>query len=179
MKIFQLLRITVATVALWGVSLARAQIETATVTGGKLQAVVTNGVASFKGIPFAAPPVGELRWKAPQPVKPWEGVKKAEQFGPAPMQESMMAAFMGNSAPLSEDCLYLNVWTAAKKPDEKLPVMVWIYGGGFMAGITSAPGYDGTRLAQKGVALVSVAYRVGPFGFLAHPELSKESGKGS
>ena len=86
---------------------------------------------------------------------------------------------MGGSANLSEDCLYLNVWTPAKSADEKLPVMVWIYGGGFMSGLTSVPVFDGTRLAQKGVVLVTIAYRVGPFGFLAHPELSRESGKGS
>jgi para-nitrobenzyl esterase len=90
-----------------------------------------------------------------------------------------MSAMMGGSANVSEDCLHLNVWTAAKSPDEKLPVMVWIYGGAFMSGMTSIPLYDGTKLAQKGVVLVSIAYRVGPFGFLAHPELTKESGKGS
>jgi para-nitrobenzyl esterase len=179
MKILRPLPTMVSAWALCALSLAQAQIETVTVTGGRLQGVVTNGVASFKGIPFAAPPLGDLRWQAPQPVKPWDGIKRADKFGPAPMQEAMMAAVMGNSAPLSEDCLYLNVWTAAKKPGEKLPVMVWIYGGGFVAGMTSAPGYDGTRLAQKGVVLVSVTYRVGPFGFLAHPELTRESGKGS
>ena len=95
------------------------------------------------------------------------------------MQPAMVAIVMGAPANLSEDCLYLNVWTPAKAPDEKLPVMVWIYGGGFISGLTSVPVTDGTRLAQKGVVLVSIAYRVGPFGFLAHPELSRESGKGS
>jgi para-nitrobenzyl esterase len=155
------------------------QIQTAKVTGGELEGVVKDGVASFRGIPFAAPPLGELRWKAPQPVKPWTSVKKADSFGPGCMQDTSMAAKMGMPTEVSEDCLYLNVWTAANKRDEKRPVMVWIYGGAFAGGMTSAPLYDGTRLAKKGVVLVSVAYRVGPFGFLAHAELSKESGKGS
>jgi para-nitrobenzyl esterase len=158
---------------------ALAQIQTVHVTGGELQGVVKDGVASFKGIPFAAPPVGELRWKAPQPVKSWSGVRKADAFGPAPMQNRIASMLIGGWSPVSEDCLYLNVWTPATNAEEKLPVMVWIYGGGFMIGMTSQPLYDGTKLAQKGVVLVSVAYRLGPFGFLAHPELSRESGKGS
>ncbi len=158
-----------------------AQIQTAKVTGGVVEGVVTNGIATFKGIPFAAPPVGDLRWKAPQPLKAWSGVKKADDFGPAPMQDIGMAMGMmgGNKLRVSEDCLYLNVWTPAKKADEKLPVMVWIYGGGFAMGMTNTPMNDGVNFAKKGVVLVSVAYRVGPIGFLAHPDLSKESGKGS
>lgn len=171
--------LTTLTVTLCGLELAWGQIQTAKVTGGDVEGVVKDGVASFKGIPFAAPPVGELRWKAPQPVQPWSGVKKADAFAPAPMQDAMFAALMGGASKLSEDCLYLNVWTPAKQPGEKLPVMVWIYGGAFMSGLTSAPMYDGTKLARKGVVLVSIAYRVGAFGFLAHPELSQESGKGS
>lgn len=169
------------TIALSGGGLrpALAQIQTVKVTGGELQGVVKYGVASFKGIPFAAPPIGELRWKLPQPVKPWSGVRKADAFGPAPMQNRASSLLMGGWSRVSEDCLYLNVWTPARQADEKLPVMVWIYGGGFMIGMTSLPLYDGTKLAQKGVVLVSLAYRVGPFGFLAHPELSRESGKGS
>lgn len=158
---------------------ACAQIQTLRVTGGELQGVVKDGVASFKGIPFAAPPIGELRWKPPQPVKPWSVVRKADTFGPAPMQNRAAAMLMGGWSRVSEDCLYLNVWTPATNADEKLPVMVWIYGGGFMIGMTSQPLYDGTKLAHKGVVLVSVGYRLGPFGFLAHPDLSHESGKGS
>src|SRR5215470_11154245 len=158
---------------------AFSQIQTVQVTGGEIQGVVKNGVASFKGIPFAAPPIGELRWKPPQPVRPWSGVRTADDFGPAPMQNRIASMLMGGWSGVSEDCLYLNVWTSATNTDEKLPVMVWLYGGGFMIGMTSVPVYDGTKLAQKGVVLVSVAYRVGPFGFLAHPELSRESGKGS
>jgi para-nitrobenzyl esterase len=167
------------TIAVGGLRPALAQIQTVQVTGGELQGVVKDGVASFKGIPFAAPPVGELRWKPPQPVKPWNGTRKADAFGPAPMQNRGVHLLMGGWSPVSEDCLYLNVWTPATNADEKLPVMVWIYGGGFMIGMTSLPLYDGTKLAQKGVVLVTLAYRVGPFGFLAHPELSRESGKGS
>jgi para-nitrobenzyl esterase len=149
---------------------------TVEVTGGTIEGVEQDGILSYKGIPFAAPPVGDLRWKAPAPVEPWTGVKKADTFGPACMQAS---GAMGNTAPVSEDCLYLNVWSPAQKQDEKLPVIYWIYGGGFSGGSTSTSMYDGTGFAKKGVVMVSGAYRVGPFGFLAHPELSSESGKGS
>ena len=154
-------------------------VREADVTGGKVSGVAANGVVSFKGIPFAAPPVGELRWKAPQPVKPWTGVKDASKFGPSCMQDATMARVFNAPPEVSEDCLYLNVWTPAKSASDALPVMVWIYGGGFVGGQTSVPAYDGTHLAQKGVVLVSVAYRVGVFGFLAHSDLSRESGKGS
>jgi para-nitrobenzyl esterase len=149
------------------------------VTGGTIEGVEQDGIFSFKGIPFAAPPVGDLRWKSPQPVVPWEGVKKTDKFAPGPMQDTSFGAMLGGPQEISEDCLYLNVWTGAKQTDEKRPVMVWIYGGGFGIGMTSTPTYNGTNLAKKGVVLVSVAYRVGPLGFLAHPELSKESGHGS
>ena len=156
-----------------------AQISTAKVTGGTVEGVVKDGIASFKGIPFAAPPVGDLRWRSPQPLKPWEGVRKADTYAPAPMQDPGLISKMGGTSKISEDCLYLNVWTGAKKANEKRPVMVWIYGGAFVGGTTSFPTTEGNKFAQKGVILVSVAYRVGPMGFLAHPELSKESGKGS
>lgn len=175
----RLLLLGTLAVMLCAAQAARCQIQTAKVTGGEVKGVIKDGIASFKGIPFAAPPVGELRWRAPQPVKPWDGVRNANTYAPGPMQPALAAIAMGAPANLSEDCLYLNVWTPAKAPDERLPVMVWIYGGGFISGLTSVPVTDGTRLAQKGVVLVSIAYRVGPFGFLAHPELSRESGKGS
>ena len=158
---------------------AQSQITTAHVTGGAVQAIETGGLAIFKGIPFAAPPVGELRWRAPQAVKSWTGVKNADKFAPGCAQDAAMSVRFGAPNSFSEDCLYLNVWSPAKSAREKLPVMVWIYGGGFTAGTTSIPLYDGARLAHKGVVLVSVAYRLGPFGFLAHPDLSRESGKGS
>jgi para-nitrobenzyl esterase len=158
---------------------AHGQVRDATVTGGRVSGVVTNGIAAFKGIPFAAPPVGELRWRAPQPVQAWTGVKAATTFAPGCIQDVGLAKLFGAPDAISEDCLYLNVWTPAKAVSERLPVMVWIYGGSFTGGMTSIPAYDGTPLAEKGVVLVSVAYRVGAFGFLSHPELSQESGKGS
>jgi para-nitrobenzyl esterase len=138
------------------------------IEGGWIQGTVQDNMSIYKGIPFAAPPVGELRWHAPQPVKKWEGIKQTIEFGSAPMQ--------GGTPPSgkSEDCLYLNIWTPAKSPKEKIPVLVWIYGGGFSFGSTSEPVYNGEKLAKKGVILVSIAYRVGQLGFLAHPELSKE-----
>lgn len=142
------------------------------VDGGIVQGTVTNDLAIYKGIPFAAPPVGELRWKAPQPVPKWKGIKNTTAFAPAPMQG-------GNPASgKSEDCLYLNVWTPAKSTGEKLPVLVWIYGGGFSFGSTSDPVHNGEHLARKGVVLVSIAYRVGQLGFLAHPQLSAENPNG-
>ena len=166
-------------VMLWLAPAAGAQVRDADITGGRVSGVVANRVVSFKGIPFAAPPVGTLRWKAPQPVKPWTGVKQASAFGPSCMQDPMFARLFGAPPDISEDCLYLNVWTPAKTAGDALPVMVWIYGGGFVGGQTSVPAYDGTHLAEKGVVLVSVAYRLGVFGFMAHPDLSRESGKGS
>ena len=141
---------------------------TVEVTGGTIEGVEQDGILAYKGIPFAAPPVGDLRWKAPASVQPWTGVKKADAFCNACMQTS---GAMGNSAPVSEDCLYLNVWTPAKMSDEKLPVIYWIHGGGYMGGSTSTPMYDGTGFAKKGVVLVSVAYRLGPFGFLYMPDV--------
>ncbi|MCW3806962.1 carboxylesterase/lipase family protein [Plebeiibacterium marinum] len=139
---------------------------------GILQGVEEDGLTVFKGVPFAATPVGDLRWKAPQPAGKWKGVKEAKEFAPAPMQ--------GGNPPSgkSEDCLYLNVWTPAKSAEEKIPVLVWIYGGGFSFGSTSEPVYDGAALAKKGVVLVSIAYRVGQLGFLSHPELTAESTDG-
>jgi len=154
-------------------------ITAAKVTGGQVEGIVADGLSIFKGIPFAAPPVGELRWKAPQPVTPWTDVKRTVAFGNSCMQDIGMARSMGDASEISEDCLYLNVWSPAAGASDRLPVLVWIYGGGFTGGMTSVPMYDGEKLAKKGVVVVSIAYRVGPFGFLAHSELSAESGKGS
>lgn len=125
--------------------------------------------AFSKGIPFAAPPVGDLRWKAPQPAPKWDGIKITTEYAPA--------AFQGGNPPSgkSEDCLYLNIWTPAKSEKEKVPVLVWIYGGGFSFGSTSDRRHNGEHLARKGVVLLSIAYRVGQLGFLAHSELSSES----
>ena len=136
-----------------------------------------NGLTVYRGIPFAAPPVGERRWRAPEPVGSWDGTRRADQFAPACMQLTRDNAVVGSSAlPVSEDCLYLNIWTPAKSASGQLPVMVWLPGGGFIAGATSTPTYGGDNLARKGVVVVSVAYRIGAFGFLATPELSAESG---
>lgn len=135
-----------------------------------------HGVRSFKGIPFAAPPVGDLRWREPQPVKKWAGVRQAGEFGPRCMQRTNPAAdywFRGNG--MSEDCLYLNVWTPAKSGRERLPVLVYIFGGGFQNGDGSEPRYDGGNMAAKGMVAVTVNYRLNIFGFFSHPELTGES----
>ena len=132
-------------------------------------------VRIYRGIPFAAAPVGELRWQAPRPVAPWQGVRKATAFGNRCMQAPIFSDMIFRDE-VSEDCLYLNVWTPAKAGTERLPVMVWIYGGGFQAGSASEPRQDGEKLAGKGVVVVSFNYRLGVFGFFAHPELTKESG---
>jgi para-nitrobenzyl esterase len=136
---------------------------------GMVQGTFEDGLSVYKGIPFAAPPVGDFRWCAPYPAAKWEGVKQAIKFAPGPIQ--------GGNPPSgkSEDCLYLNVWTPAKSAKEKVPVLVWIYGGGFGAGATSEWPYSGEKLAKKGVILVSIAYRVGQLGFFSHPELSAEN----
>jgi len=137
--------------------------------------MVTEGVRAFRGIPFAAPPVGDLRWQPPQPVKPWEGVRRAERFGPRAMQRPIFGDMNFRSDGISEDCLYLNVWTPAGAGGHRLPVLVYFFGGGFMAGDGSEPRYDGASMASKGVVAVTVNYRLNVFGFLAHPELTKES----
>ncbi len=134
-----------------------------------------SSIRIFKGIPYAAPPVGNLRWREPQPVKPWIGIRKADSFGPRSIQARVFDDMIFRDT-MSEDCLYLNVWTPAKSDTEKLPVMVWIHGGGYIAGSSSEPRQDGENLAKKGVVVVSMNYRLGIFGFFAHPELSKESG---
>lgn len=132
-------------------------------------------VRIFEGIPYAAPPVGPLRWRPPQPVRPWKGVRDATKFGARCMQGNVYGDMGFRDDGPSEDCLYLNVWTPAKDARANLPVMVWIYGGGFAAGASSEPRQDGTILAKKGVVVVSMNYRLGIFGFFAYPALAKES----
>ena len=155
-----------------------------TIEGGQIQGVVLEdvpGVYVYRGIPYAAPPIGENRWKAPQPVVPWDGVRVCDQFGHPPFQAAHYPGGYttewgyGEEAPYSEDCLYLNVWTKAPgQVDKKLPVAVWIFGGGLREGWGSEPEFDGKYWGGKDVVLVSFNYRVGPFGFFAHPELSAE-----
>src|SRR5262249_47565072 len=157
-----------------------------TVEGGRISGapvVGTDGVWSYKGIPYAAPPVGRLRWRPPESVAKWEGVRDATKFAPACMQAHRagdgpiadIIAFYGlNLDRMSEDCLYLNVWTAAE-PGASAPVMVWIHGGGLTAGYGGEATYDGTALAKRGVVLITINYRLGALGYLAHPSLSAES----
>jgi para-nitrobenzyl esterase len=157
--------------------LAQKSATTAKTASGVLEGVVEpSGIRSFKGVPFAQPPVGELRWKEPQPVKAWTGVRKADEFGAKPMQLNVFGDMNSRSKSMSEDCLYLNVWTPAKSGKEKLPVLVYFYGGGWVAGDGSEPRYDGESMAQKGIVAVTVNYRLGVFGYMSHPEFSKESG---
>ena len=143
------------------------------VESGAIEGSAENGVIAYKGVPFAAPPLGELRWREPQPAASWKGTRKASSFAPACMQEGV--SMPGEKPPaVSEDCLYLNIWTPARA-DGHLPVMMWIHGGGYTNGSASMPLYWGDRLAQRGVIVVTVAYRLGPLGFLAHPDLTAQS----
>jgi para-nitrobenzyl esterase len=162
------------TTLLVGIAVAADQVKTA---NGVLQASPdsTATVRMFKGIPFAEPPVGELRWKAPQPVKNWTGVRLADKFGPRCMQRPIYSDMAFRSNGVSEDCLYLNVWTPAKSGKERLPVLVYFYGGGYQAGDGSELRYDGENMAGKGIVAITVNYRLSIFGFFAHPELSKEA----
>jgi para-nitrobenzyl esterase len=145
------------------------------ISQGELEGAPTGmGPFVFRGIPYAAPPVGDLRWREPKQAAGWSGVRDATKFGSACMQPE--SRLMGIShAEMSEDCLYLNVWTADLKPAQAAPVMVWIHGGSFLTGAGSQPGYDGARLAQRGAVIVTINYRMGVFGYMAHPELTAES----
>ncbi len=149
----------------------QAKVEQGTVEG----IVLKSGIASYRGVPFAQPPVGDLRWKAPQPPIKWNGVRKAVTFGSNAMQKPVYGDMNFRAPSMNEDCLYLNIWTPAKKPTEKLPVLVYFYGGGFVAGDGSENRYDGESLAEKGIVTVTLNYRLGVFGFFSHPELTKES----
>ena len=179
------LAITAAVVAASSVTTPAAISDPVTTASGRLSGVtLPSGVRAFKGIPFGAPPVGGLRWKEPQPVAKWNGVRKADQFGNVcvqPLQPNRVpnnvTTDLPDSPKISEDCLSLNVWTRANRAGDRLPVMVWIFGGAYSEGGGSSKHNDGENLAKKGVVLVTFNYRLGPFGFFTHPELSKESGR--
>jgi para-nitrobenzyl esterase len=147
------------------------------VASGTLEGTVNidSTVRIFRGVPFAAPPVGNLRWQPPQPIQPWSGVRKADEFGAHCVQGKVFGDIESRGKKMSEDCLYLTVWAPAKPAAKRLPVYVWLYGGGFAAGSGDEPRYDGEGFAKRGIVAVNVNYRLGIFGFLAHPELTKES----
>ncbi len=148
---------------------------------GVLEGVISadEKVRTFKGIPYAAPPIGPLRWKEPQGAKSWEGVRRASEYGARCMQAPIYSDMVFHDNGPSEDCLTLNLWMPAHPAIQSLPVMVWIYGGGFLAGSSSEPRQDAGNLSKKGVLVVSMNYRLGIFGYFAHPELAKESGRNS
>jgi para-nitrobenzyl esterase len=175
--------VVAAAVALYSASLPAAISDPVKTDAGLLSGTMQEGVRVYKGIPFGAPPVGQLRWKEPQPVVKWEGVRKADTYGNVCVQPSQpnrkpnnVSVDLPDSPKASEDCLYLNVWTNAPSANAKQAVMVWIFGGAYSEGAGSSPHNEGWALAKKGVVVVSLNYRLGPFGFFSHPELTKESG---
>ena len=148
-------------------------------SGNLAGSALSSGVRAYLGVPFAAPPVRELRWRPPQPVTAWQGVYHADRTAPECIQTLRahdINHYFGEEA-TSEDCLYLNIWAPADA--ERLPVIVWIYGGGFNVGSASMANYSGENLARDGVVRVNLAYRLGALGFLAHPDLTRESGYGA
>lgn len=165
------MRLTLLTIVLAGMS--GSVFGAVTIESGQVEGKQEDGLTVYRGIPFAAPPVGDLRWRPPQTAAKWSGTRVADKYAPACIQGAGGGKAKGPSG--SEDCLYLNVWTPAKSNGERLPVMFWIYGGGFVGGSTSVPSQTGEQLAKKGVVVVSAAYRVGSLGYLAHPGLSAES----
>lgn len=176
MKVKNILTMILTAFCLGYVNANAQQVITRTIVAqGELEGIEEDGLGMFKAIPYAEPPIGNLRWKAPVPLKKWEGVYRTDKFAPMPPQRTH--AYPGQEAPQwSEDCLYINVMTPATSKDAKLPVMVWIHGGGFITGSYTSP--MGNKLAKQGVVFASIAYRTGALGFLALPELSKESEKG-
>jgi para-nitrobenzyl esterase len=156
-------------------------LEVVRTEAGIVSGTLEDSVHIFKGVPFAAPPVGDLRWKEPQSPAPWNDTLTCRKFAASPIQNDpkpfMMwtEEFIAPPEPLSEDCLYLNIWSGASKPDDKLPVLVWIYGGAFMSGSGACAVYDGKAIAREGLVYVTINYRVGVFGFMAHPDLTAEA----
>jgi para-nitrobenzyl esterase len=160
-----------------GTSLDQVRLDSGPISGSR-EEVTGRQIWTFKGIPYAASPVGDLRWLAPQPVKTWEAPRVCTQFGPACPQSSMLEGFSLSAGPTSEDCLYLNVWSPAESITQLLPVMVWIHGGSFETGSGSMDIYNGRYLAAEGVVVVTINYRLGPLGFFSHPALSGEAASG-
>jgi para-nitrobenzyl esterase len=158
---------------------ADAQQRVATANGVVEGVALPSGIQAFRGIPFAAPPVRDLRWREPQPVESWQGVRPADRFGPQCMQARIYSDMVFRSDGTSEDCLYVNVWTPSASAAGGLPVLVYFFGGGFNAGDGSEPRYDGESMAQKGIVVVTMNYRLGIFGFFSHPELTRESPHGA
>ncbi|HEV3197747.1 MAG TPA: carboxylesterase family protein [Bryobacteraceae bacterium] len=185
MKFRSVLTTGAAIAALSGSAILAAIPDPVKTSSGLVSGVrLKSGVLSFKGIPFAAPPIGPLRWREPEPPEAWSGIRKADTFGSVCMQQPApkrvpvnVAVDLADSPKMSEDCLYLNVWTSASSAHARLPVMVWIYGGAYTEGAGSSPHNDGEALARKGVIVVTFNYRLGPFGFFSHPELTKESAR--
>ncbi len=171
---FGLIGLVVVNYILWNSLVFASTSDTISVEGGMVQGLTQNGVSVYRGIPYAAPPIGDLRWRAPRPVMEWEDVRDASAFSPACIQSGETVPGLGVE-PISEDCLYLNVWTPADSGDENLPVMVWLYGGSRHVGSGSARLYWADRIARKDVVVVTLNYRLGAFGMLAHPELSAET----
>ena len=154
-------------------NISNAQVKT---PNGNIEGIIeASGICSFKGVPYAQPPVGDLRWKEPMQVNKWKGIRKADHFGPQAMQNTVYSDMIFRSKGKNEDCLYLNIWTPAKTDADKLPVLVYFYGGGFTAGDGSEPRYDGESMSKKGIIAITVNYRLGVLGFLALPELTGES----
>jgi para-nitrobenzyl esterase len=175
MKKYLLLSLACAQLGLAAFAQKNKGLQVKTANGIVEGVLEKSGVRSFKGIPFAAPPVGNLRWREPQPVPNWQGVRKANRFGPRAMQAPIFGDMAFRSNGMSEDCLYLNVWSPKPTGNAKLPVLVYFYGGGFVAGDGSEGRYDGESMARKGIVTLTVNYRLGVFGLLAHPELTQES----
>ena len=179
MKSRQILTIFTISILLSISSIVKGQSPQVKVKNGILEGKVeTSGVRSYKGIPFAKAPLGSLRWEEPQPAENWSGVRQAHEFGHNPMQGKPFGDMRFRSSNMSEDCLYLNVWSPANSSEKLLPVLVYFYGGGYVAGDGSEGRYDGENMARKGIVTLTVNYRLGVFGFFAHPELTKSSKHG-